>query len=117
VAEVGALIADLRQQHPFLDDDWARRLVRAYGTDAFEIFGTATTLDEAGRHFGGTITAAELDWVVAHEWVAVGPDFLWRRSKLGLVVSGSEAAAIDEYVRGHNKKPVSTDTNTHMHMT
>ena len=117
VAEVGALIAGLRQQHPFLDDDWARRLVRAYGTDAFEIFGTATTLDAAGRHFGGTITAAELDWVMAHEWVTTGADFLWRRSKLGLVVTGAEAAAIDEYVQGHNKKPVNAATNAQMNMT
>ena len=117
VTEVETLIAELRRQHPFLDADWARRLVRAYGTDAFEIFGTAATLDDAGRHFGGTITAAELDWVMAHEWVMTGTDFLWRRSKLGLVVSEVEAAAIDGYVRGGNKKPVSAATNAPMHMT
>ena len=117
VAEVGALITDLRQQHPFLDADWARRLIRAYGTDAFEIFGTATTLDAAGRHFGTTITAAELDWVVAHEWVTTGADFLWRRSKLGLVVSDSEAAAIDSHIRGGTKKPSGVATNAQMHMT
>ena len=117
VAEVETLIDDLRQQHPFLDAEWARRLVRAYGTDAFEIFGTATTLDDTGRHFGGTITAAELDWVMAHEWVMTGIDFLWRRSKLGLVVSEAEAAAIDGYVRGGHKKPVSAATNAPMHMT
>ncbi|MGB2123543.1 MAG: glycerol-3-phosphate dehydrogenase C-terminal domain-containing protein, partial [Candidatus Puniceispirillaceae bacterium] len=85
--------------HPFLDEAWARRLVRAYGTDAFEIYGTATKSGQCGEAFGATITAAELDWVTAHEWVATGADFLWRRSKLGLVVTDSQAAAIDSYIR------------------
>ncbi|MEL0303913.1 MAG: glycerol-3-phosphate dehydrogenase [Rhodobiaceae bacterium] len=100
VAEVARLIADLRRQYPFLDAAWARRLVRAYGTDAFEILGSASSMDQLGENFGATITAAELDWVMAHEWVATSDDFLWRRSKLGLVVTDSEAAAIDDYVRG-----------------
>jgi glycerol-3-phosphate dehydrogenase len=100
VAEVARLIADLRRQYPFLDAAWARRLVRAYGTDAFEILGSASSMDQLGENFGATITAAELDWVMAHEWVATSDDFLWRRSKLGLVVTDSEAAAINDYVRG-----------------
>ncbi|MGB2000828.1 MAG: glycerol-3-phosphate dehydrogenase [Candidatus Puniceispirillaceae bacterium] len=99
VAEVARLICELRRQHPFLDEAWARRLVRAYGTDAFEIYGTATKAGQCGEAFGATITAAELDWVTAHEWVATGADFLWRRSKLGLVVTDSQAAAIDSYIR------------------
>jgi glycerol-3-phosphate dehydrogenase len=111
VAEVGTLIAQLCQQHPFLDEAWARRLVRAYGTDAFEILGTSTEADHLGEHLGGTVTAAELDWVITHEWVATGADFLWRRSKLGLVVSEDEAAAIDDYVRSR-AKPARTAERT-----
>ena len=111
VAEVARLIADLRRQYPFLDAAWARRLVRAYGTDAFEILGSASSMDQLGENFGATITAAELDWVMAHEWVATSDDFLWRRSKLGLVVTDSEAAAIDDYVRGR-ASPASTATSS-----
>ncbi len=123
VAEVAALIADLRRQYPFLDAAWARRLVRAYGTDAFEILGSASSMDQLGENFGATITAAELDWVMAHEWVATSDDFLWRRSKLGLVVTDSEAAAIDDYVRGRASpasnaacNPASTATSSAMGM-
>ncbi|MEC8643654.1 MAG: glycerol-3-phosphate dehydrogenase [Pseudomonadota bacterium] len=114
VAEVETLIADLCRQYPFLDTAWARRLVRAYGTDALEILGEAERADQLGEDFGATITAAELDWVVAHEWVATGDDFLWRRSKLGLRLTDDEAAAIDRYVRGGGK-PVSASMNSHMH--
>ena len=42
---------------------------------------------------------AELDWVVANEWVTTGEDFLWRRTRLGLVMSAAEAEAVDSYVR------------------
>ncbi|MEK9936283.1 MAG: glycerol-3-phosphate dehydrogenase [Rhodobiaceae bacterium] len=115
VAEVARLIADLRRQYPFLDAAWARRLVRAYGTDAFEILGSASSMDQLGENFGATITAAELDWVMAHEWVATSDDFLWRRSKLGLVVTDSEAAAIDDYVRSR-ANPASTATSSAMGM-
>lgn len=111
VAEVARLIAELCRQYPFLDDNWARRLVRAYGTDAFEILGSASSPDQLGEHFGATITAAELDWAVANEWVATGDDFLWRRSKLGLVVTDSEAAAIDTHVRA-SARPASAATGT-----
>ncbi len=123
VAEIAALIADLRRQYPFLDAAWARRLVRAYGTDAFEILGSASSMDQLGENFGATITAAELDWVMAHEWVATSDDFLWRRSKLGLVVTDSEATAIDDYVRGRANpannaasNPASTATSSAMGM-
>ncbi len=123
VAEVARLIADLRRQYPFLDAAWARRLVRAYGTDAFEILGSASSMNQLGENFGATITAAELDWVMAHEWVATSDDFLWRRSKLGLVVTDSEAAAIDDYVRGRASpasnaacNPASTATSSAMGM-
>ncbi|MEK9925400.1 MAG: glycerol-3-phosphate dehydrogenase C-terminal domain-containing protein, partial [Alphaproteobacteria bacterium] len=123
VAEVTTLMADLRQQYPFLDAAWARRLVRAYGTDAFEILGSTSSMDQLGENFGATITAAELDWVMAHEWVTTSDDFLWRRSKLGLVVTDSEAATIDDYVRGRASpasnaasNPASTATSSAMGM-
>ncbi|MEL0207033.1 MAG: hypothetical protein VW987_12105, partial [Alphaproteobacteria bacterium] len=61
--------------------------------------------------------------VMAHEWVATSDDFLWRRSKLGLVVTDSEAAAIDDYVRGRASpasnaasNPASTATSSAMGM-
>ena len=117
VAEFETLITDLRRQYPFLGSAWARRLIRAYGTDALNILGSAEAADQLGDHFGATVTAAELDWVMAHEWVATGADFLWRRSKLGLVVTDAEAAAIDSYIRSGTKTRGSTATHPRMQMT
>ncbi|SEM73152.1 homodimeric glycerol 3-phosphate dehydrogenase (quinone) [Loktanella fryxellensis] len=84
VGDVDRLIADLRADYPFLTDRWARRLIRAYGTEARLILGTATSPADLGPDFGATLTGAEVDWLMRHEFARTADDVLWRRSKLGL---------------------------------
>ena len=96
---VGAQIDRLRKAYPFLDADWARRLTRAYGTEAPAMLGTAASAADLGKDFGHSVTARELDWAITNEWVMTGADFLWRRTRLGLVMSDAETGAIDAYIR------------------
>ncbi|MGV6847323.1 MAG: glycerol-3-phosphate dehydrogenase [Marinibacterium sp.] len=105
---VPALVESLRRDHPFLDHDWALRLVRAYGTEARQILTGARTAADMGDSFGATITARELDWAINREWVRCADDYLWRRTKLGLVVSRDEAARIDRHIGDalHSRAPV-----------
>ena len=93
------LIADLRREFAFLDEWWAQRLVRTYGTEARQILSGAQGLEDLGKDFGATITAAELDWAIRHEWVRCAEDFLWRRTKLGLRVEESQTDKIDIHIR------------------
>ena len=44
--------------------------------------------------FGDGLSAAELAWLVEHEWAVTVEDVLWRRSKLGLVMTPGEVQAI-----------------------
>ena len=92
------LAADLRAAHPFLSEAWARRLVRAYGTEAAEIVKDATCAADLGQNFGATLTEAEIRWLMDREWARTAEDVLWRRSKLGLRLSAEEAAALDEWM-------------------
>lgn len=96
---VAALERDLIATHPFLDPGVARRLVRAYGTDAAVMLDGARTPGDLGQEFGAGVTARELDWTIRHEWVTCGEDFLWRRSRLGLHLDGAASAAIDAYIK------------------
>ncbi|MEO0634977.1 MAG: glycerol-3-phosphate dehydrogenase C-terminal domain-containing protein, partial [Pseudomonadota bacterium] len=98
VSGVRTLTAKLQAQYGFLDDKWAARLIRAYGTDAFGMLGTATDAADLGEDFGHTITARELDWAAQKEWVRTSDDYLWRRTKLGLRTSADEAARIGAYL-------------------
>ncbi|MGB7318973.1 MAG: glycerol-3-phosphate dehydrogenase [Planktotalea sp.] len=96
---VDALIADLQRDYPFLEAAWAKRLVRAYGTDARVILGDAKNAADLGEAFGAGLSAAELDWLRSHEFARTGQDVLWRRSKLGLRLSAEQAARVDAYMQ------------------
>ncbi len=93
-----ALVAGLREAHPFLDERWALRLVRAYGTEAAEILDGATSAAELGRDFGATLSEAELRWLMEREFARTAEDVVWRRSKLGLRMSPEEVAALDAWM-------------------
>jgi glycerol-3-phosphate dehydrogenase len=95
---VAALTARLKQNHPFLTDYWAARLVRAYGTDAERILGGATTAEALGRDFGATLSEAEVRWLMAHEYASTAADVVWRRSKLGLRMTADQIGALDRFM-------------------
>ena len=60
----------------------------------------AVSREDLGQHFGGTLHAREIDWLVTHEWATSADDILWRRSKLGLVLTAAEASALDSHLGG-----------------
>ncbi|MEM1373087.1 MAG: glycerol-3-phosphate dehydrogenase [Pseudomonadota bacterium] len=98
VSEVAEKISTLGSDYPFLSERWAKRLIRAYGTDAWEVLGDATGEKDLGHDFGATLTEKELRWLMANEFVQTGEDVLWRRSKLGLRLSEEERQAVNDWV-------------------
>jgi glycerol-3-phosphate dehydrogenase len=96
---VDDLIARLRADYRFLDQTFARRLVRAYGTEAGAMLEGAASLDDLGRNFGWNLTEREVRWLMTREWAASADDVLWRRSKLGLRLSETERGALDAWMR------------------
>jgi glycerol-3-phosphate dehydrogenase len=95
IEQVGA---NLSRRYPFIADATCRRLVRAYGTCAADILGDARCQADLGQNFGADLTEREVDWLVRSEWARTAEDVLWRRSKLGLRISRSEAATLDMYL-------------------
>ncbi|MEL6583950.1 MAG: glycerol-3-phosphate dehydrogenase [Pseudomonadota bacterium] len=95
---VDTLVAKLQATYPFIEPRLALRLVRGYGTDAFELLGAARAPNELGEDFGHGVFAAEIDWCIENEWVRTAEDFLWRRSKLGLQFSAEEADRLARYI-------------------
>ena len=97
---VTALRARLRRDYPFLTETWAARLIRAYGTEAGLVLGSAKSVADLGHDFGATLTEAELRWMVSREFARTAADVVWRRSKLGLRLSAAQIAAIDMFMAG-----------------
>ena len=95
---VAGLVADLQSRFPFLSDFWARRLVRAYGTEALNILGNAEQAADLGQDFGATLTEAEINWLMTHEYARNAEDVIWRRNKLGLRLSQEQVRALDDWM-------------------
>ncbi|GBQ68923.1 glycerol-3-phosphate dehydrogenase [Ameyamaea chiangmaiensis NBRC 103196] len=108
-------VARLRTQAGFLDQATAERLVRSYGSCAYLIVGDAATRETMGEDFGAGLTAREIDYLMAQEWVRCADDLLWRRSKLGLHIAPEQAARVEAYIAqrrqsGVPAQPASTGT-------
>jgi len=82
-----AYAADVLQDVPWLPPDVTRRLLRTYGSRIEELLGGAGSLAELGAHYGDGVYEAEISYLLRSEWLETVEDLLWRRSKLGLVVS------------------------------
>ena len=95
---VQRLVDDLKSVYPFLDDYWAGRLVRAYGTEAVDVLGDATGMEDLGPHFGATLTGREVAWMMRHEYAQRAEDIVWRRTRLGLRMSEAQIKALDKWI-------------------
>ncbi|WP_417726360.1 glycerol-3-phosphate dehydrogenase [Roseovarius sp.] len=93
------LTESLHRAYPFLTVAWARRLVRAYGTEALDILGEAREPADLGPDFGATLTAAEVRWQMDHEYARVAADVVWRRTRLGLKMTEAQIAALDNWMQ------------------
>ena len=106
VHEVEAKIAQLMVDYPFLGPVWAKRLIRAYGTEAWNVLGAAKTANDLGLDFGATLTEAEAVWLRDMEYARCAADVIWRRSKLGLRLSAAQIAVLEDWFA--QDRPVAT---------
>jgi glycerol-3-phosphate dehydrogenase len=101
VSAVAALAAELIATYPFLTAAHANRVAHAYGTRATKWLGAAKSMADLGQSFGATLTASEVSYLMSSEWALTAEDIVWRRSKLGLRMSATEIAALDDWIAAH----------------
>jgi glycerol-3-phosphate dehydrogenase len=61
--------------------------------------GDAKTRDDVAPFFG-PLSAAEVRYLMKHEWARTAEDVLWRRSKLGLKLAAVEKEALGQFMAG-----------------
>ncbi len=101
-ADMDGLIARLGSDRPSMDQSLIRRLARAYGTMAEDILGDATEQSHLGTHFGADLYEREVAYLLQSEWARTAEDILWRRSKLGLKLTDTQAEALDHWLLARN---------------
>ncbi len=102
VGDVDRLIAELNTLYPFLDPFWARRLIRAYGTEARAVLSDAKTAADLGESFGATLTEREVRWLMTREYARTAEDVVWRRNKLGLRLTAAQIAVLDHWMQANS---------------
>ncbi len=91
----------LLEAYPWLGDDRARRFARSYGTLCLRFLSGAAEEADLGEAFGAGLTAAEVDYLIDHEWATSTEDILWRRTKLGLRLTPRQLDALVRHVEAH----------------
>ena len=98
--------ASAKKRWAFLDEDHLNRLVSAYGSRVERIIGTAQKRADLGEDLGETLTAAEVRYLMQHEWAETADDVLWRRTKLGLKFSKPQKQALAQFMAREAAAPV-----------
>lgn len=93
--EIGATL----RRYSYLAGGQARRLTLAYGTRVRDVLGDATCPGDLGPDFGAGLTGSEVRYLMHREWARTADDVLWRRSKLGLSMSGAARDALARFMK------------------
>ncbi|MCR0983441.1 glycerol-3-phosphate dehydrogenase [Roseomonas populi] len=88
-----AFTESMARAHPWLPRPLLDRLIRTHGGMLERMIDGATSIEAMGGDLGGGITARELEWMRAREWVTQPDDVLWRRTKRGLHMTPAEREA------------------------
>jgi glycerol-3-phosphate dehydrogenase len=98
IVEWPAWLASVQARYSWLPAPLVARYARAYGSRIALLLAQRTTLADMGEEVVAGLFAAELDYLVEHEWARSGADILWRRSKLGLHLPADAEARVDSWL-------------------
>ena len=97
-ADFNRFVAELRRANPWLPEALAHHYARLYGTRTKDLLNGARDIAGLGRHFGGLLHQAEIDYLRRAEWAETADDVLDRRTKHGLHITPQERAEVARYM-------------------
>lgn len=99
--DMKAFYDSIVREFPWLNHQFANRLVSAYGTELYQILQNSHALTDLGCHFGHDLYEKEVAYLVKNEWAYTAEDILWRRSKLGLRFTPAERDYLNNWLNNH----------------
>lgn len=84
-----------------------RRYIKSYGTISLDILKGCLSIVDLGQDFGAGLYQKEVDYLIEQEWVKNLDDLIWRRSKLGLLLSSKEQEILAGYIESKLTAPES----------
>lgn len=93
-------LAELRKSIPWLPEALLHHYARHYGTRTLHVLNGARDPGGLGRHFGGLLYEAEINYLRTSEWALTAEDVLDRRTKHGLHLTAAERETVAAYMGG-----------------
>ncbi|WP_071058402.1 glycerol-3-phosphate dehydrogenase [Pelistega sp. MC2] len=90
----------LRQEYPWLSEALSLRYSKAYGTLSRDFLCQSN--EDMGRHFGHDLYENEVNYLINHEWATTVEDILWRRTRLGLLLTTEQTQELSNYLTQHH---------------
>lgn len=112
VLEFVRYLQELQKRYAWLPPSLVERYARAYGTRLEKLIAGRTRLAEMGEEVLPGLYAAEIDYLMQHEWAVDASDILWRRSKLGLHLPRNSAEKLDEWIQTNKSDTIHPLTRT-----
>lgn len=97
-ANFEGFLLECRDRYHWMEPELLLDYARNYGTRISTLVGTASSMDELGKHFGGPLYQAEVEYLVTNEWAHTASDILWRRSKKGLHTPADTEARLQAWL-------------------
>ena len=92
------LLKEYSKKYSFIDETVIERLFMSYGTNLELILKNRTSISALGKYFGAGLYECEVEWLIDNEWAKTVSDIIWRRTKLGLMLSKKELKLLDNYI-------------------
>ena len=103
--DVEGFIAYCIERYPWLAQGLVRHYVRHYGTGIHTLLAGRASVGDLGEHFGVGLHAAEVEYLVEHEWARTAEDVLWRRTKKGLRMTEDGKRRLRAWLEGGGGAP------------
>ena len=97
--DIGEFTARCAARYSWMPEGLHRHCVRHYGTDIHVMLAGRSSVVDLGEHFGAGLYAAEVAYLVEHEWARSAEDILWRRTRKGLGVSARGVERLRAYLQ------------------
>lgn len=94
-------IDNLIKDFPWLSLNLAQRFTRTYGSLSYKILTECQSLTEMGDNFGSDLHEfyqKEIDYLIKYEFADTIDDIIWRRTKMGLVLSEQQIHILQSYI-------------------
>ncbi len=97
-------VVRMHVRYAWLPPALVTRYARAYGTRIDILLDGRASVKDMGNEIAPWLFAAEVEYLMQHEWATCAADILWRRSKLGLHLPADSAQRLDAWIatRGSN---------------